>query len=92
MNTRLLNLFGKVKTKKQSDHQRVLEKQWSKRMLEEEETAEIKVVDETTELAAGAMWIETGLMTGGSRNILDLSKSGRLEGVNKFGSVSYFGI
>ena len=38
------------------------------------------------------MWIETGQMTGGSRNILDLSKKGRLAGVNKFGSVSYFGI
>ena len=36
------------------------------------------------------MWIETGLMTGGSRNILDLSKKGKLDGVNKFGSVSYF--
>jgi hypothetical protein len=31
-------------------------------------------------------------MTGGSRNILDLSKKGKLDGVNKFGSVSYFGL
>jgi hypothetical protein len=38
------------------------------------------------------MWIETGKMTGGSRNILDLSKKGKLKGKTKFGSVSFFGI
>jgi len=58
----------------------------------EEVTSAVMIIEETTELTAGAMWIETGLMTGGSRNILDLSKKGKLDGVNKFGSVSYFGI
>jgi len=38
------------------------------------------------------MWIETGAMTGGSRNILDLSKKGKLDGILKFGSVSFFGV
>lgn len=90
VNTRLLNLFGKLKAKRPPKGYRktVVKKEF----LAAEETAEVNVVDETTELAAGSMWIETGLMTGGSRNILDLSKKGRLDGVNKFGSVSYFGI
>jgi len=90
VNTRLLDLFGKVKAKRppKGFKKTVVKKE----MLAEEETFEVKVVDETTELTGGAMWIETGLMTGGSRNILDLSKKGRLDGVNKFGSVSYFGI
>lgn len=90
VNTRLLELFGKVKAKRppKGFRKTVVKKE----LLEEEASAEIKVIDETTELIAGAMWIETGLMTGGSRNILDLSKKGKLDGVNKFGSVSYFGI
>lgn len=90
VNTRLLNLFGKLKAKRPPKGYRktVVKKEF----LATGETAEVKVVDETTELAAGSMWIETGLMTGGSRNILDLSKKGRLNRVNKFGSVSYFGI
>ena len=90
VNTRLLDLFGKIKAKRppKGFRKTVVKKE----MLEEEATSEVKVVDETTELAAGAMWIETGLMTGGSRNILDLSKSGRSAGITKFGSVEYFGI
>lgn len=90
VNTRLLELFGKVKAKRppKGFRKTVVKKE----MIEEEETAEVKVVDETTELTSGSMWIETGLMTGGSRNILDLSKKGKLDGLNKFGSVSYFGI
>lgn len=90
VNARLLDLFGKLKAKRPpKGYRKIVVK---KEMLQEEETAAVKVVDETTELATGAMWIETGLMTGGSRHILDLSKKGRLYGVNKFGSVSYFGI
>lgn len=90
VNTRLLELFGKVKAKRPpKGFRKIVVK---KELLEEEASTEVKVVDETTELVAGAMWIETGLMTGGSRNILDLSKKGKLDGVNKFGSVSYFGI
>lgn len=90
VNTRLLELFGKVKAKRppKGFRKTVVKKE----LIAEEETNEVNVVDETTELAAGSMWIETGLMTGGSRNILDLSKKGKLDGVNKFGSVSYFGL
>lgn len=90
VNTRLLELFGKIKGKRppKGFRKNVVKKE----LIAEEETNEINIVDETTELEAGSMWIETGLMTGGSRNILDLSKKGRLDGVNKFGSVSYFGL
>jgi len=90
VNTRLLELFGKIKAKRppKGFRKNVVKKE----LIAEEETNEVNVVDETTELEAGSMWIETGLMTGGSRNILDLSKKGRLDGVNKFGSVSYFGL
>lgn len=89
-NTRLLELFGKIKGKRppKGFRKNVVKKE----LIAEEETNEVNVVDETIELAAGSMWIETGLMTGGSRNILDLSKKGKLDGVNKFGSVSYFGL
>ena len=90
VNTRLLELFGKVKAKRPPKGYRktVIKKE----LVAEEETNLVKVVDETTELSGGSMWIETGQMTGGSRNILDLSKSGKLNGTNKFGSVEYFGI
>ena len=90
VNTRLLALFGKVKAKRppKGFRKTVVKKE----LLAEAVTNEVKVVDETTELTAGSMWIETGLMTGGSRNILDLSKKGKLDGVRKFGSVSYFGV
>ena len=90
VNTRLLELFGKVKAKRppKGFRKTVVKKE----LIAEEETNDVNVVDETTELAAGSMWIETGLMTGGSRNILDLSKKGKLDGVDKFGSVSYFGL
>ena len=36
------------------------------------------------------MWVCTGKMTGGSRNILDLSKNGKREDVMIPGSVSFF--
>lgn len=90
VNTQLLELFGKVRAKRppKGFRKTVIKKE----LLDEKGTTEIKVIEETTELIGGAMWIETGLMTGGSRNILDLSKKGKLNGVNKFGSVSYFGI
>ncbi len=90
VNTRLLELFGKLTAKRppKGFRKTVVKKE----MVEEEETAEVNLVDEATELTSGSMWIETGQMTGGSRHILDLSKRGRLDGVDKFGSVSYFGI
>ena len=43
-------------------------------------------------LSGNSMWIETKEMTGGSRNILDLSAQGKLDGVRKFGSIDFFGI
>ena len=43
-------------------------------------------------LSGNSMWIETGEMTGGSRNILDLSAHGKLDGDRKFGSVDFFDI
>lgn len=43
-------------------------------------------------LSGNSMWIETREMTGGSRNILDLSAQGKLDSVKKFGSVDFFGI
>ena len=47
----------------------------------------------TSEKIEGAsMWIESGRMTGGSRNILDLSKQGKRDGEVKFGSVEFFGV
>lgn len=90
VNTRLLELFDKIKAKRppKGFRKTVVKKE----LIAEEGTNEVNVVDETTELAGGSMWIETGLMTGGSRNILDLSKKGKLDGVNKFGSVSYFDV
>lgn len=90
LNTRLLELFGKLKRKRPpiGFNKTVIKKEF----FREEETEQVNIVDEIIELKSGSMWIETGLMTGGSRNILDLSKKGKLENVNKFGSVSYFGL
>ena len=46
---------------------------------------------QTIQIEHHAMWIETKKMTGGSRNILDLSKKGVRDDVVKPGSVSFFG-
>lgn len=89
-NKQLNDLFGKLKRKRapKGFKKTVIKKE----LLTEYESDKVIVVDETTEITGGSMWIETGLMTGGSRNILDLSKKGKLNGVIKFGSVSYFGL
>lgn len=47
---------------------------------------------QTTSIESSAMWIETKEMTGGSRNILDLSKKGVRDNEKKPGSVEFFGI
>lgn len=47
---------------------------------------------QTTSIESFSMWIETKEMTGGSRNILDLSKNGVRDNVKKPGSVEFFGI
>lgn len=46
----------------------------------------------TISIDAYAMWIETKEMTGGSRNILDLSKKGVRDNISKPGSVEFFGV
>lgn len=48
------------------------------------------IVREAVEFSSGAMWICTWEMTGGSRNILDLSMQGRREGITYPGSSSFF--
>lgn len=58
----------------------------------ENSTEDSSVVFNAIEIRCNSMWIETGQMTGASRNILDLSKNGRRDNVNKFGSVEFFGV
>jgi HKD family nuclease len=90
INTKLLELFGKIKSKRPP---RGFKKTVTKQvLLTNKKKSEVIVVYKSSFLKAGSMWIETGKMTGGSRNILDLSKKGKLNGVTKFGSVSYFGL
>ncbi len=90
VNTKLLDLFGRIKAKRPpKGFKRSVHK---KELILEKDTDAVNVVDKTTELTSGSMWIETSKMTGGSRNILDLSKKGKLNGETKFGSVSYFGL
>lgn len=46
----------------------------------------------SADILANSMWIETKKMTGGSRNILDLSANGKRENEEKPGSVEFFGV
>lgn len=88
-NNELLETFGKLKAKRPpKGYKKVVRKE--ELIVEPDEN--INVVYEAIPLVAGSMWIETGKMTGGSRNILDLSKSGKRDGIAKFGSVSFFGV
>jgi len=90
VNTRLLELFGRIKAKRPpKGYGGKVTKQ---ELIIDEETSDVIVVAEATELTADSMWIESGKMTGGSRNILDLSKTGKRDGTVKFGSVSFFSI
>lgn len=50
------------------------------------------VVYNSIEIGFDSMWIVTGQMTGASRNILDLSKNGKRDNINKFGSIDFFGV
>lgn len=89
-NTRLIELFGKIKTKRPPEgYKKIVTKQ---ELLTVDETTDVNVYSETADLITGSMWIETSKMTGGSRNILDLSKKGKRGGITKFGSLSYFGL
>lgn len=57
-----------------------------------ENSSETTIVYTSEEIEGISMWIESGRMTGGSRNILDLSKQGKRDGIVKFGSVEFFGV
>jgi HKD family nuclease len=94
VNKQLLDIFGKLEIKRppKGFRKTVVKKEMIPSESAAGEQVEIAIVDEAIELTPGSMWIETRKMTGGSRNILDLSKRGRLNGVEKFGSVSYFGV
>lgn len=50
------------------------------------------VYSRSIEINGKSMWIESGKMTGGSRNILDLSKNGKRDKMLKPGSVEFFGV
>lgn len=85
----LLKSFGKLKPKRPP---RGFKKVVSKEEIIVEGDNNIAVVNELVELPEGSMWVETRKMTGGSRNILDLSKTGKRDGIIKTGSVSFFGV
>jgi HKD family nuclease len=85
----LLKSFGKLKPKRPP---RGFKKVVTKEEIKVEPNGELSVVSEIFELLEGSMWVETGRMTGGSKNQLDVSKRGVKNGVAIQGSVSYFGI
>lgn len=85
----LLKSFGKLKPKRPP---RGFKKVVSKEEILVEKNKELNVVNETIELPEGSMWIETGRMTGGSKNQLDMSKKGKHNGELLQGSVVYFGL
>ena len=85
----LLRTFDKLKPKRPP-------KGYKKVVVKEEiiveEDKQLNVINETIELLVGSMWIETGRMTGGSKNQLDMSKKGKHKGALIQGSVRYFGL
>jgi HKD family nuclease len=83
----LLKSFGKLKPKRPP---RGFKKVVSKEEILVEENKELNVVNETIELLEGSMWIHARNLIGGSKNQLDLSKKGKLNGEEIRGSVSYF--
>lgn len=91
VNARLHELFGKVKTKRppKGFKKSATQKEYSKRAG----SNEVDIVEETIVLNTGSMWIQGGMMTSAARNILGLSKKGKLSNGNLInGSVSFFGI
>ena len=85
---KLKDTFGEIKrrTPKETTSKRI------RTEVLEPTDSDIKHHTASIELARESMWIETKKMTGGSRNILDLSAKGKLDGVKKLGSVEFFGI
>lgn len=90
-NEELLKTFEKLKPNRPpKGYKRVLKQEIivpSKNAIEDS-----SVVYNAIEIGHNSMWIETSQMTGASRNILDLSKNGRRDNINKFGSIEFFGI
>lgn len=84
---KLSEQFSKLRmARPQKGYKRVL----SAEMLCDARLEEPQVVYETSAIKPNTLWVCTGKMTGGSRNILDLSKSGKRDGVILPGSVSFF--
>lgn len=85
----LLKKFGKLKAKRPpKGYKKVV----TKEEISFNEDKEESITSEIIELETGSMWIETGKVTGGSKNQLDLSKQGKLDDEIIQGSVAYFGI
>lgn len=85
--TKLEEQFSKLKVvRPQKGYKRVLSAEIISGSLLEER----QVVYERSPIRSNTMWVCTGKMTGGSRNILDLSKNGKRAGQLISGSVSFF--
>ncbi|WP_432712213.1 phospholipase D-like domain-containing protein [Pedobacter sp.] len=90
-NKRLLELFGKVKAKRPPKGFKKSATQ--KEYIKQDNSNDVNIVEENIFLNSGSMWIQTGVMTSAARNIVGLSKKGRLPNRNSIsGSVSFFGI
>ena len=86
---KLENTFGKLKKRKPKSS---TGKKTVRTEIFESGENDIMIHGTSIEIPGNSMWIETGKMTGGSRNILDLSAKGKRDGVEKPGSVEFFGI
>lgn len=90
-NEELLNAFKKIKiSRPPKGHKKTIKQEII--IPDINATVDSHVVHNISEIAVNSMWIETGQMTGASRNILDLSKKGKRDNINKFGSVEFFGL
>lgn len=83
----LLKTFGKLKLKKSPKIKKKIVRKNTRSI-----DSDTKITTKAVELQNNSMWIETRKMTGGSRNILDMSKKGKNKGELINGSVSYFKI
>lgn len=86
---KLEKTFGKLKRR---IPQNISTKRSVRTVIFESGDSDIMIHSASMEITGNSMWIETGRMTGGSRNILDLSAKGKRDGVEKPGSVEFFGI
>ena len=86
---KLEKTFGKLKNKqpKRSSSKKIIKSE-----IFELGERDVMVHSTSAEITGNCMWIETGKMTGGSRNILDLSAKGKRDEKDKPGSVEFFGI